>query len=108
MLPPALESHTTAQLYGVTSALLVPDEQVLQAKLRQLTQLGYDLDRLQYVASDEVELLARVRVDYDRFIAIVIGVVELAGTDGSPRRARCSATRRGPWRTASSATPTSL
>ena len=47
--------------------------------LRQLTQFGYDLDRLQYVASDEVELLARVRGDYDRFIAIVTRVVELAG-----------------------------
>ena len=52
-----MQHDTTAQLYGVTSALLAPDEQVLQATLRQLTQFGYDLDRLQYVASDEVELL---------------------------------------------------
>ena len=74
-----VQHDTTAQLYGVTSALLAPDEQVLQATLRQLTQFGYDLDRLQYVASDEVELLARVRGDYDRFIAIVTRVVELAG-----------------------------
>ena len=74
-----MQHDTTAQLYGVTSALLAPDEQVLQATLRQLTQFGYDLDRLQYVASDEVELLARVRGDYDRFIAIVTRVVELAG-----------------------------
>ena len=56
-----VQHDTTAQLYGVTSALLAPDEQVLHATLRQLTQFGYDLDRLQYVASDEVELLARVR-----------------------------------------------
>ena len=74
-----VQHDTTAQLYGVTSALLAPDEVVLQAVLRQLTQFGYDLDRLQYVASDEVELLARVRGDYDRFIAIVTRVVELAG-----------------------------
>jgi signal transduction histidine kinase len=74
-----VQHDTTAQLYGVTSALLAPDEQVLQATLRQLTQFGYDLDRLQYVASDEVQLLARVRGDYDRFIAIVTRVVELAG-----------------------------
>ena len=103
-----VQHDTTAQLYGVTSALLAPDEQVLQATLRQLTQFGYDLDRLQYVASDEVELLARVRGDYDRFIAIVTRVVELAGAGRVGRGAhRCSATRPGHWPTAWSASPTS-
>ena len=73
-----VQHDTTRQLYGVSSALLLPDEWVLDGILRQLSQFGYDLDRLQYVAQDEVELLAEVREDYDRFIAIVTDAVEQA------------------------------
>ena len=60
-----LQHDTTGQLYSVASALLVPNERTLDATLRQLNQFGYDLDRLQFVAKDEVELLGRVREDYD-------------------------------------------
>src|SRR5262245_57845510 len=81
-----LQHDTTAQLYNITSALLVPNEQTLEKTLRQLNQFGYDLDRLQFVANDEVELLGEVRTEYDQFIKIVTKVVELirAGkaTDG--------------------------
>jgi len=73
-----VQHDTTRQLYGVSSALLSPDERVLDGILRQLSQFGYDLDRLQYVAQDEVELLAEVRQDYDRFIEIVTHAVQLA------------------------------
>ncbi len=73
-----VQHDTTRQLYGVSSALLSQDEQALDGALRQLSQFGYDLDRLQYVAQDEVELLAKVRADYDRFIAIVTDAVERA------------------------------
>jgi signal transduction histidine kinase len=72
-----LQHDTTAQLYTVASALLVPDERTLEATLRQLNQFGYDLDRLQFVARDEVELLERVRKDYEQFIQVVSRVVEL-------------------------------
>jgi signal transduction histidine kinase/CHASE3 domain sensor protein len=73
-----VQHDTTRQLYGVSSALLSPDQRVLDGILRQLSQFGYDLDRLQYVAQDEVELLAEVRQEYDRFIEIVTHAVELA------------------------------
>src|SRR5438094_527264 len=72
-----LQHDTTAQLYSVSSALLVPNAGSLGATLRQLNQFGYDLDRLQFVAKDEVELLGRVREDYDKFIRVVGQVVEL-------------------------------
>ena len=72
-----LQHDTTAQLYSVASALLVPEERNLDAILRQVNQFGYDLDRLQFIARDEVELLARVRADYDEFIRVVTRVVEL-------------------------------
>ena len=72
-----LQHDTTAQLYSVTSALLVPDDRTLEATVRQLNQFGYDFDRLQFVAKGEVELLAEVRKEYDQFIQVVAKVVEL-------------------------------
>lgn len=72
-----LQHDTTGQLYNVTAALLAPDERALEATLRQLNQFGYDLDRLQFVAQDEVELLDRVQQEYAQFIQIVTRVIEL-------------------------------
>jgi signal transduction histidine kinase len=72
-----LQHDTTGQLYSVASALVVPDERTFEATLRQLNQFGYDLDRLQFVASDELELFGRARADYERFIGVVTHVVEL-------------------------------
>jgi signal transduction histidine kinase len=72
-----LQHGTTAQLYSVTSALLLADERALAGTLRQLNQFGYDLDRLQFVARDEAELLGQVQKNYDQFVHIVTKVVEL-------------------------------
>ena len=72
-----LQHDTTSQLYSVSSALVVPEDRTLDATLRQLNQFGYDLDRLQFVAKDEVDLLAQVRDDYEKFIGVVTHVVEL-------------------------------
>ena len=58
-----IQHDTTGQLYSVASALLASNERTLEATLRQLNQFGYDLDRLQFVAKDEVELLSRVQAD---------------------------------------------
>jgi signal transduction histidine kinase len=72
-----LNHDTIGQLYSVASSLLKPEERTLDATLRQLNQFGYDLDRLQFVAQDEVELFARVRKDYEEFIQVVTQAVEL-------------------------------
>jgi len=72
-----LQHDTTGQLYSVASALMASNDRTLEATLRQLNQFGYDLDRLQFVAKDEVELLSRVHADYDRFIQAVTHVIEL-------------------------------
>jgi CHASE3 domain sensor protein len=66
-----VQHGTTRQLYGVTSALHSQDDRALDGVLRQLSQFGYDLDRLQYVAKDEREVLSKVRMDYERFIEAV-------------------------------------
>ncbi len=72
-----LNHDTISQLYSVASALLKPEDRRLDATLRQLNQFGYDLDRLQFVAQDEVELLGRVRGDYEEFIRIVTQAIVL-------------------------------
>jgi signal transduction histidine kinase/CheY-like chemotaxis protein len=72
-----VQHDTTTQLYGVSSALLSSDDLTLTGALRQLNQFGYDVDRLQFVAKDEVDLLDRFRRDYDRFTNVVTDVVEL-------------------------------
>jgi signal transduction histidine kinase/DNA-binding response OmpR family regulator len=72
-----VQHDTISQLYTVSSALLASDERTLDGALRQLNQVGYDLERLQFVAKDELQLLGTVRQEYDRFIAVVTRVVEL-------------------------------
>jgi HAMP domain-containing protein len=72
-----VQHDTISQLYSVSSALLSSDEPALSSTLRQLNQFGYDVDRLQFVAKDEVELLGQFRQDYNRFVEIVTRGVEM-------------------------------
>ena len=72
-----VQHDTTSQLYSVATALLQGDEQTLSSTLRQLNQFGYDVDRLEFVAKDEVELIDQFRRDYDRFVGVVTQVIEL-------------------------------
>ena len=72
-----VQHDTTSQLYSVTSAVLSSDDPTLSSALRQLNQFGYDVDRLQFVAKDEVEMLARLRQNYDQFVELITRAVEL-------------------------------
>jgi signal transduction histidine kinase/CHASE3 domain sensor protein len=72
-----VQLDTISQLYSVSSALLSSDDPTLSSTLRQLNQFGYDVDRLQFVAKDEVELLDQFRQDYNRFVEIVTHGVEM-------------------------------
>lgn len=72
-----LQQDTTGQLYSVASVMLVPDERSVDATLRQLNQFTYNLDRLDFVAKDEVEVLRQVRRGFDQFIQVVSQAVEL-------------------------------
>ena len=71
-----LQHDTMAELYHVASSLLGANERTFTAALRRLTQLNYNLERLQFVAQDETELIGHVRQDYERFIEVVSQVVE--------------------------------
>ncbi|MFA7383630.1 MAG: ATP-binding protein [Desulfurivibrionaceae bacterium] len=72
-----LQHDTTAQLYGVTTALLSPEERMLESALRQLHQFRYDLERLQFVTKDEAELFSRIRGQHEQLIQVITKMVEL-------------------------------
>jgi class 3 adenylate cyclase/HAMP domain-containing protein len=72
-----VQHDITSQLYGVTAALLSSDDKTLSSAVRQLDQFGYDVDRLQFVARDEVEVLAHLRENYDQFVELITRAVEL-------------------------------
>jgi signal transduction histidine kinase/CheY-like chemotaxis protein len=79
-----VQHDITSQLHNVSSAFLSPDEPTLSSTLRQLNQFGYNIDRLQFVAKDEVELLDRFRQDHDRFTGLVTQVIELIRAGRAP------------------------
>ena len=56
-----VQHDTTSQLYSVSTALALADEHTLSSTLRQLNQFGYDVDRLEFVAKDEAELILHER-----------------------------------------------
>ncbi|MDQ6438116.1 ATP-binding protein [Mesorhizobium sp. LHD-90] len=72
-----VQHDTTNQLYSISTALLLQDERLLDSALRQLNQFGYDLDRMEFVAETEAEVLGQVRQEYERLAAGVTQVVEL-------------------------------
>jgi CHASE3 domain sensor protein len=72
-----VQHDTLRQLYGVYTALAFPNQMTLASALRQINQFGYDLDRISFVAKDEVALLDQVREEYGRFIAVVSHVIDL-------------------------------
>jgi signal transduction histidine kinase len=91
-----LQNDTTAQLYTVASALLVPDDSTLAAALRQLSQFGYDFDRLQFVASDEVEVLGQIQETHDQFSQVVTDAVDLMRAGDVAAARELEVTRAGP------------
>jgi signal transduction histidine kinase/CheY-like chemotaxis protein len=91
-----VQHDTTSQLYSVSSSLLSSDDLTLLSTLRQLNQFGYDVDRLQFVAKDEVELLDRFRQDYDGFTYVVTHVVELIRAGRGPEAREMQLARAAP------------
>lgn len=72
-----LNHDIVAQLHGVATALLVPQEVRLEATLRQLRQFGYDLDRLGYIAADEREVIRSVRAGFVQFRSLVARTIQM-------------------------------
>ena len=73
----ALRLETTTQLYLVEKALAILDPRDIDAAARQLGLTGYSVDRLQFVASGETDLVARVVAAHDQFAALNARTLEL-------------------------------
>ena len=72
-----LQNDTTIQLYSVTASLLSPDPQTLDTALRELNLFSYDLERLQFVAPGQADLVKQVGADNTEFIAVMTQVIDL-------------------------------
>jgi signal transduction histidine kinase len=91
-----MQHGTLRQLYGVSTALAFPNETTLAGALRQINQFGYDLDRVSFVAKDEVALLNQVREEYARFIAVVSHIVDLIRNGRTAEAKQSELTELGP------------
>jgi signal transduction histidine kinase len=91
-----VQHDTLRQLHGVSAALALPNETTLAGALRQINQFGYDLDRVSFVAKDEVALLNQLREEYARFIAVVSHVVDLIRNGRAPEAKQSELAELGP------------
>ena len=57
-----VQHDTTTQLYSISTALLLQDDRMLDAALRQLNQFGYDLDRMEFVGESECARPGQARI----------------------------------------------
>jgi signal transduction histidine kinase len=72
-----LQHDTTTQLYSITSALLSPEDRMLESALRQLHEFKYDLERLQFVTKDEAELYNKIGKEHEQLVEVITKIVEL-------------------------------
>ena len=91
-----MQRDTLRQLYGVSAALAAPDDATLTSALRQINQFGYDLDRVAFVAKDEVALLGRLREQYSQFISTATHMLELARSGQSTEARRLQTAELAP------------
>src|SRR5690242_10533265 len=75
-----LRLETTTQLYAVETALASRDPKIIDAAARQLGLTGYSVDRLQFVASEEADLVARVVAAHDQFAVLNARTLDLVNT----------------------------
>lgn len=75
-----LRLDTTTQLYVLSKALAATEPRSIDAAIRQLGLIGYSIDRLQFVATDEAELVARVTQAHADFAAATTRTLDLLRT----------------------------
>jgi signal transduction histidine kinase len=72
-----LQLVTATQLQEVAIAFATPDERHVDAAIRQIAQTRDSIDRLEFVAAEEADLVASVRTTHDEFAATTLNVLEL-------------------------------
>ncbi len=79
-----LQQDITYQLYSVTAALVSRDERQLSIIARQLHQSRYNLDRVQFVSTDELNLFERVSRDQENLANLITDIVVGIKSHSSP------------------------
>ena len=79
-----LQQDITYQLYSVTSALVGRDERQLSIIARQLHQSKYNLERVQFVTTDELNLSSRVSGDQENLANLITDIVDGIQSHSSP------------------------
>jgi signal transduction histidine kinase len=72
-----LRLDTATQLQIVWAAFASPEERRVEAAIRQIAQTRYSIDRLEFVASEELDLVTRVGAAHNEFAATTLQVMEL-------------------------------
>jgi signal transduction histidine kinase len=72
-----LRLDTATQLQEVAIAFASPDERRVDAAIRQIAQTRYSIDRLEFVAAEEADLVSRVGATHNEFAATTLNVLEL-------------------------------
>ena len=72
-----LQLVTATQLQEVALAFATPDERRVDAAIRQIAQARDSIDRLEFLASEEADLVASVRATNNEFAAASLSVLEL-------------------------------
>ena len=75
-----LRLDTATQLQEVAIAFATPDERHVDAAIRQIAQTRYSIDRLEFVASEEADLVARVGATHNDFAATTLQMLDLLRT----------------------------
>ena len=75
-----LRLDTATQLQEVAIAFATPDERHVDAAIRQIAQTRYSIDRLEFVASEEADLVARVGATHNDFATTTLQMLDLLRT----------------------------
>ena len=73
-----LRQTASEELAAVASALAAPTAVQLETVARQINLAGFDVERLEFVAADERDLVAQVRADHTSFAQALNAVLDLA------------------------------
>jgi signal transduction histidine kinase len=92
----ALQLETANQLYAVEAALAVTDPRVIDTAVRQLGLTGYSVDRLQFVASGEADLVASVVAAHEQFATLNTKTLDLARVGNIAEAQRVQTAEVGP------------
>jgi signal transduction histidine kinase len=75
-----LRLETTNQLYALAKAMAAPEARNIDTAVRQLALTGYSIDRLQFVATGETDLVARATNAHADFAAATTRTLDLLST----------------------------